>query len=121
MGDITPTPPKRVAVIGAGVSGITTAKHLKKVGINAVVFERSSRIGGNWLYDARRPLEPSYPSLKASVADPWIVRSGGDEFVNGEVDGVNGVEKEVEWTSDDELRFAPPGYVLSYHLNSGEN
>jgi hypothetical protein len=97
MGSINPSPPKRVAVIGAGVSGITTAKHLKDVGINAVVFERSSRIGGNWLYDARRPVEPSYPSLRASLADPWTSKSH-----------INKV-KDDDWNSDDELRFAPPG------------
>lgn len=96
MGSINP--PKRVAVIGAGVSGITSAKHLKDVGIYAVVFERSSRIGGNWLYDARRPVEPSYPSLKASLADPWVSKSQ-----------VNGVKTDDDWTSDDELKFAPPG------------
>lgn len=82
-------------MIGAGVSGITTAKHLKDVGVNAVVFERSARIGGNWLYDARQPLEPTYPSLKASIADPWVSRHVSNEA--------------GEWTDDDELRFAPPG------------
>ncbi|CZR66970.1 related to FAD dependent oxidoreductase [Phialocephala subalpina] len=97
MGDISGDnlPPKRVAVIGAGVSGITAAKHLKNVGINPVVFERSSRIGGNWLYDERRPIEPTYPSLKASIADPWK-----------EVDDT---KDEKGWTSEDELKFAPPG------------
>jgi cation diffusion facilitator CzcD-associated flavoprotein CzcO len=39
---------KRVAVIGAGVSGVTTAKHLKESGIEVVVFERSRQAGGNW-------------------------------------------------------------------------
>ncbi|KAF8850805.1 FAD/NAD(P)-binding domain-containing protein [Acephala macrosclerotiorum] len=87
--------PKRVAVIGAGISGITAAKHLKNVGIDLVVFERSSRIGGNWLYDARKPPEPTYPSLKASIADPW---KDFDETKGGK-----------EWTGDDELKFAPPG------------
>jgi cation diffusion facilitator CzcD-associated flavoprotein CzcO len=38
----------RVAVIGAGVSGLTSAKHLKAVGIEVVVFERSSTSGGIW-------------------------------------------------------------------------
>jgi cation diffusion facilitator CzcD-associated flavoprotein CzcO len=39
---------KRVAVIGAGVSGVTSAKHLKEAGIEVVVFERSRQAGGNW-------------------------------------------------------------------------
>jgi cation diffusion facilitator CzcD-associated flavoprotein CzcO len=39
---------KRVAVIGAGVSGLTSAKHLKAAGVEVVVYERSSKCGGNW-------------------------------------------------------------------------
>jgi cation diffusion facilitator CzcD-associated flavoprotein CzcO len=39
---------KRVAVIGAGVSGVTSAKHLREAGIEVVVFERSRQAGGNW-------------------------------------------------------------------------
>jgi cation diffusion facilitator CzcD-associated flavoprotein CzcO len=40
--------PKRAAVIGAGVSGIVAAAHLKKEGIDVTVFERSSAAGGVW-------------------------------------------------------------------------
>lgn len=39
---------KRVAVIGAGISGIATAAHLKKEGIEVTVFERSNAAGGIW-------------------------------------------------------------------------
>ena len=39
---------KRAAVIGAGVSGVTSAKHLKEAGIEVFVFERSRQVGGNW-------------------------------------------------------------------------
>ena len=39
---------KRVAVIGAGFSGVTSAKHLREAGIEVVVFERSRQAGGNW-------------------------------------------------------------------------
>jgi NADPH-dependent 2,4-dienoyl-CoA reductase/sulfur reductase-like enzyme len=38
----------RVAVIGAGLSGIVSAKHLIYSGIEVVVYERSSKAGGNW-------------------------------------------------------------------------
>lgn len=38
----------RVAVIGAGLSGIVSAKHLICSGIEVVVYERSSKAGGNW-------------------------------------------------------------------------
>lgn len=39
---------KRVAVIGAGISGVVTAAHLKNEGIDVTVFERSSTAGGVW-------------------------------------------------------------------------
>lgn len=39
---------KRVAVIGAGVSGLASARHLKAVGLEVVIYERSSVSGGVW-------------------------------------------------------------------------
>lgn len=39
----------RVAVIGAGISGVVSALHLKEAGIPyVVVFERSGVVGGAW-------------------------------------------------------------------------
>ncbi|MBK9055357.1 MAG: NAD(P)/FAD-dependent oxidoreductase [Chloroflexi bacterium] len=38
----------RVAVIGAGISGIAAANILKKNGFEAVVFEKSDKLGGIW-------------------------------------------------------------------------
>lgn len=37
---------KKVAVIGAGLTGLTTAFYLKKAGIDFRVFEQSKRVGG---------------------------------------------------------------------------
>ncbi len=39
---------RRVAVIGAGVSGVTTAVHLQAEGLNVTVFERAPVAGGVW-------------------------------------------------------------------------
>lgn len=39
---------KHVAVIGAGISGVAAAAHLKKEGIEVTVFERSRAAGGVW-------------------------------------------------------------------------
>lgn len=39
---------KRIAVIGAGISGIAAAHVLQKNGYEAVVFEKSTEIGGVW-------------------------------------------------------------------------
>jgi ACS family pantothenate transporter-like MFS transporter len=37
-----------VAVIGAGISGVVTAAHLKTAGLEVTVFERSHAAGGVW-------------------------------------------------------------------------
>lgn len=47
---------KRIAVIGAGISGISAAHVLKKQGYKAVVFEKYPEIGGVWAV--------SYPEVR---------------------------------------------------------
>lgn len=39
---------RRVAVIGAGVSGVAAAIHLKREGLEVTVYERNARAGGIW-------------------------------------------------------------------------
>lgn len=41
-------PRKRVAVIGAGITGLMSAKELKAEGHDVVIYEASSMIGGAW-------------------------------------------------------------------------
>lgn len=41
---------KTVGVIGAGVSGVASAIHLRKAGLDVTVFERNPHVGGVW-YD----------------------------------------------------------------------
>ncbi|TDQ18647.1 cation diffusion facilitator CzcD-associated flavoprotein CzcO [Algoriphagus boseongensis] len=40
----------KVAVIGAGPSGITALKNLVDQGIEAIAFDRNQNVGGNWIY-----------------------------------------------------------------------
>lgn len=44
MTSLPPAP--RVAVLGGGITGLTAAWHLRRAGIDAVVFEKSPRVGG---------------------------------------------------------------------------
>lgn len=48
---MSPNASKSVAVIGAGISGVTAAAHLQREGFQVTVFERSHAAGGVW-YDS---------------------------------------------------------------------
>ncbi|KAL1540100.1 aliphatic glucosinolate S-oxygenase [Salvia divinorum] len=51
-------PQLKVAVIGAGASGLVTARALKTEGHRVVVYEKSERLGGTWAYDPRVESDP---------------------------------------------------------------
>ncbi|XP_021194963.3 senecionine N-oxygenase isoform X1 [Helicoverpa armigera] len=44
-------PPPRVCIIGAGYSGLGTARYMREYGVNFTVFEASRHIGGTWRFD----------------------------------------------------------------------
>ncbi|KEQ95250.1 hypothetical protein AUEXF2481DRAFT_79699 [Aureobasidium subglaciale EXF-2481] len=60
---------KTVAIVGAGVSGVSSAVHLKNAGLDVTVFERGDVAGGVWVYNDRTAIEPSYPSTIPSTGD----------------------------------------------------
>lgn len=54
---------RQVAVIGAGAAGLCAAKHLLGQGIDVVIHELGSHIGGLWVYENDNGLSPAYQSL----------------------------------------------------------
>lgn len=60
--DVAPDRPFRVAVIGAGMSGLLAAHRLHQAGIAAVVLEKNHDVGGTWL-------ENSYPGCRVDVSN----------------------------------------------------
>ncbi|KAI5263836.1 dimethylaniline monooxygenase [Aureobasidium subglaciale] len=60
---------KTVAIVGAGVSGVSSAIHLKNAGLYVTVFERGDVAGGVWVCSDRTAIEPSYPSTIPSTGD----------------------------------------------------
>ncbi|KAJ3295097.1 hypothetical protein HK104_003029, partial [Borealophlyctis nickersoniae] len=52
---MSPRKPLKVAVIGAGVSGLVTAKELLTAQLDVTVFDRGTRVGGIWAYDEDTP------------------------------------------------------------------
>lgn len=75
----------RVAVIGAGASGLVCGRELARAGLDYTVFESSPRIGGVWVYD--QTLGPMYASLRTNLPTdlmafrdfPFDGRGGGDD------------------------------------------
>ena len=53
----------RVAVIGAGAAGLCSARHLLARGLEVVVYEIGSCIGGLWVFGNDNGLSPAYDSL----------------------------------------------------------
>jgi cation diffusion facilitator CzcD-associated flavoprotein CzcO len=56
------------AVIGAGSSGIAAAKKLQDAGIEFDVFEKSDRVGGNWVFGNRNGMSSAYRSLHINTS-----------------------------------------------------
>lgn len=55
---------KRVAVIGAGAAGLTSARWLTEAGLEPTVFERTAAVGGLWRPDSGL----AYPSLRTNTS-----------------------------------------------------
>src|ERR671932_768479 len=55
-------------VIGAGSSGIAAAKKLRDAGLDTVVFEKSDRVGGNWVFGNRNRMSSAYRSLHINTS-----------------------------------------------------
>lgn len=60
---------RTVAVIGAGISGITAAAHLLRAGLSVTVFERSAQSGGVWNYDPQPAQDTPFPNERPSEGD----------------------------------------------------
>ena len=58
----------RVCVVGAGSSGIATAKVLHERGIAFDCYELSDRVGGNWVWKNSNGVSASYRSLHINTS-----------------------------------------------------
>lgn len=102
-------PIKSVAVIGAGISGVSSAAHLLRHGFEVVVFERSDVAGGVWHFDARADKDPEYPTADSRPATPT-------EITNGVKSETNGVDDKSEDAIL--LAHAPPGPCYEGLMNN---
>ncbi|MEO6497178.1 MAG: NAD(P)-binding domain-containing protein [Solirubrobacteraceae bacterium] len=57
-----------VALIGAGSSGIAVAKALHERGVPFDCYEKSDRVGGNWVFGNRNEMSSAYRSLHINTS-----------------------------------------------------
>ncbi|KAH9828349.1 dimethylaniline monooxygenase [Teratosphaeria destructans] len=101
---------KSVAVIGAGISGVVAAVHLKRAGLNVTVFERSGRAGGVWVFDERIAKDAPYPSILPSIGDsPADIHVSAKKSTSRADSPIDGQEPTSASCEDICLQHAPPG------------
>jgi dimethylaniline monooxygenase (N-oxide forming) len=69
-GRYTSEGPPRACIIGAGSSGIAAAKGLHERGIPFDCFEKSDRVGGNWVYGNKNGMSAAYRDLFINTSRP---------------------------------------------------
>ncbi|HEV7586321.1 MAG TPA: NAD(P)-binding domain-containing protein [Solirubrobacteraceae bacterium] len=62
--------PTRACIIGAGSSGIAAAKSLHERGIPFDCFEKSDRVGGNWVFGNKNGMSAAYRDLFINTSRP---------------------------------------------------
>ena len=91
----------RIAVVGAGLAGLTAARELRKAGLNPDVYEGSTRIGGR-CYTAR-----------GIFGDGQVAEHGG-EFIDSNHEEIRDLAKDLGLTLDDVLKATPPNTRSHY-------
>lgn len=86
--EIAPDRDFRVVVIGAGMSGLLAAYRLKQAGVDFVVVDKNSDVGGTWF-------ENTYPGCRVDVANHTYSYS---------------FAQRVDWP----LHFSPQSVLLEY-------
>ncbi len=62
---------QRVCVIGAGPSGIAAAKNCIAAGFDTVVFEKNTKVGGNWVFNAQTGHSSVYENTHIISSKVW--------------------------------------------------
>ncbi|KAK7584093.1 hypothetical protein V9T40_005056 [Parthenolecanium corni] len=57
----------RVAVIGAGVSGLASARYVQEFNLECVVFEARDSVGGTWIYTEEVPTDEYNVAFHANI------------------------------------------------------
>ncbi|MBA3963912.1 MAG: FAD-dependent oxidoreductase [Chthoniobacterales bacterium] len=94
----------RIVIIGAGLAGLTCAYRMKQSGIDATLYEASSRLGGRcW-------------TRRGDFADGQIAEHGGELIDSGHV-RLRQLAQELGLTLDDLFAGQGPGTEDFYHFH----
>ncbi|MEM1385902.1 MAG: FAD-dependent oxidoreductase, partial [Pseudomonadota bacterium] len=110
---------RRVAVVGAGIAGLTTAWRLAQAGFDVTVLEADGRFGGRSL--TVRPTDPAYRRYfqeeygitEASYADRFAEVNGPEQLCTFFDDGW---DPEREEHPQELYLNAGPGRIPSFHV-----
>ncbi|XP_026445558.1 flavin-containing monooxygenase FMO GS-OX-like 4 [Papaver somniferum] len=118
---------KKVAVIGAGASGLVASRELRREGHVPVVFERNNNVGGTWIYNPEvesDPLgvDPSRTIVQSSVYDSLRTNLPRESMgfrdypfvVVEEMMMIKDEKKETSSRTGDNRRFPGHREVLNY-------
>src|SRR5215208_6528683 len=75
-------------VIGAGSSGITAVKALAGHGFDVTAYDKSDRVGGNWVWGNNNGMSSAYRSLHINTFRDRIRFGMGVEHAERRPDGV---------------------------------
>ncbi len=110
---------KRFAVIGAGAGGLCAAKNLLARGIEPVIFEIGTRIGGLWVYENDSGRSPAYKSLRIN-SEARVSSFGDFPFPDGTQYYPDTTEMEAYFVAyackfglTDRIRFRSPVQSIS--------
>ena len=112
-------PGSRIAVIGAGISGIAAANMLKKNGFVPVVFEKHEKIGGVWATaypDVH--LQNIYPQYRLSDVD-WTFKPDlhptGDQIMRYLSEAVQSLQLDIRLSHEVlEMKEQADGWLVRY-------
>ena len=97
---------ERIAIIGAGLAGLTCALRLKQMGVSATVYEANSRLGGRcW-------------TRRGDFAAGQIAEHGG-ELIDQSHKHIRQLAQSLGLTLDNVLRAEASGVEPFYYFNGG--